>query len=187
MQSEFQNAYRVSQQTTDYDPHADAIGLIQRGGRFAVVCLSPAYCRFTDALLPGPVRTLVRNPDGRALAFQTEGAARAAIRELFAADPDGDASYDVVMPSSDPACWRGAVTGFVSEMVSQDPEDARSWCARHRDALLAMHASGVPPAVAAAEILRLHDGHFDYVAWKAANQPDAEQRREPGLPGTLPF
>lgn len=51
MSIEHQNAYALSQATHDYG-HSKVAPLVAAGLHVVVIC-GPAYCRFTDAQLPG--------------------------------------------------------------------------------------------------------------------------------------
>ena len=71
MSHELQMAYQVSQLTTNRDPEADAIGEALDLGLFVVVMNCLAYCRYTDATLPGTTRFLAKTASHESAAFQT--------------------------------------------------------------------------------------------------------------------
>ena len=94
--TEQQNAYAVSQLTTDRDPDRAEIAAIVAAGRFAVASRSLDHCRFTDATLPGTTRRLRREIGGAVVTHADAEGAIAALRALLA-DEDRDDEVDLVI------------------------------------------------------------------------------------------
>lgn len=101
MSHELQMAYKLSQGTTDRDPDADAIGVALDRGLFVVLMHCLAYCRYTDASLPGTTRYLATTASNEKAAFHTLPEAVAFCDQQNqdeGATDCGEISYTVIGP-----------------------------------------------------------------------------------------
>ena len=93
-------AYQVSQLTTNRDPDAAEIAAALDHGLFVVLTHSLAYCRYTDATLPGTTRSIATASGGKAT-FDSPAAA-IAFCDQHNNDDDateyGEVSYSVIGP-----------------------------------------------------------------------------------------